>query len=84
MMYAMNFFYTAGFARGCQHHAGNAATGSPRAIVLSLPALRTYHAMMISFTIDEVVAMVQFLKRIVREVKPFWRTFRVRSAERRE
>lgn len=30
---------------------------------------------MIPFTIDEVVAMAQFLKRSVREGKSFWRTF---------
>lgn len=30
---------------------------------------------MIPFTVDEVVAMGQFLKRSVREGKPFWRTF---------
>ncbi|GAA0564225.1 hypothetical protein GCM10009415_53220 [Chitinophaga japonensis] len=30
---------------------------------------------MIPFTIDEVVAMIQFMKRSVREGKSFWRTF---------
>lgn len=30
---------------------------------------------MIPFTVDEVVAMVQFMKRSVREGKSFWRTF---------
>ncbi|HZO91682.1 MAG TPA: vitamin K epoxide reductase family protein [Chthonomonadaceae bacterium] len=30
---------------------------------------------MIPLTVDEVVAMVQFLQRSVREGKPFWRTF---------
>jgi uncharacterized membrane protein len=30
---------------------------------------------MIPFTVDEVVAMGQFLRRSVREGKPFWRTF---------
>ena len=30
---------------------------------------------MIPFTVDEVVAMGQFLRRTVREGKPFWRTF---------
>jgi hypothetical protein len=30
---------------------------------------------MIPFTIDEVIAMGQFLRRSVREGKPFWRTF---------
>lgn len=30
---------------------------------------------MIPFTIDEVVAMVQFMKRSVNEGKPYWRTF---------
>ena len=30
---------------------------------------------MIPFTVDEVVAMIQFMKRSVREGKSFWRTF---------
>jgi nucleoside-diphosphate-sugar epimerase len=31
--------------------------------------------LMIPLTVDEVVAMVQFMQRSVREGKPFWRTF---------
>jgi nucleoside-diphosphate-sugar epimerase len=38
-------------------------------------AAATVMLFMIPLTVDEVVAMVQFMQRSVREGKPFWRTF---------